>query len=334
VRIVYAGTPEFAATGLQALVRAGLDIALVLCQPDRAAGRGQQLRAGPVKALALAQGIPVLQPVRLRPRAGEAPAPDTLEALDRLRAARADVLVVAAYGLLLPPEVLGIPGGIADAGCGPVRAVNIHASLLPRWRGAAPVARAIEAGDPETGVTIMQMDAGLDTGPMLLREATAIGPGEAAGELTERLADLGARMCVQALADLQGGRLRAQVQSAGGVLYAAKILKDEGRVDWSLDAVAIERRMRAFDPFPGLTAQAGGVPVKLWRGQVVGGPDGEAPGGPVPGTVLASSAEGIDFACGRGRLRVTQLQRPGGRRLAAREFLQGFAVPVGVRWER
>jgi methionyl-tRNA formyltransferase len=334
-RIAFAGTPAFAATALEGLLAAGFEVVFALSQPDRVAGRGQSLREGAVRQLARARGIAVATPPALRARAGEAPAPATLEALAGLRAARPDVLVVAAYGLLLPQEVLDLPAGLGDAGCGEVRAINIHASLLPRWRGAAPVARAIEAGDAMTGVTIMQMDAGLDTGPMLLARAMAIGADESAGSLTGRLARLGSGLCVEALHGLAGGTLRATPQPAQGVTYAAKIGKGEAPIDWGLPAQAICARIRAFDPFPGASATAGGATLKIWRALALGPGEAQRIGTGAPGTVLALGPEGIVLACGGSTgLLVTELQRPGGRRMPAREFLQGTALAKGASWGR
>ena len=295
MRLVFAGTPEFAAIALEALIAAGHEIALVLTQPDRPAGRGMQLQPSAVKQVALAHGIALHQPERLKDPATHAP----------IVAAGADVMVVAAYGLILPQAVLDIP----HQGC-----LNIHASLLPRWRGAAPIQRAIEAGDAETGVTIMQMEAGLDTGPMLLAEALKVSPGETAGELHDRLAVLGARLIVEALARLDS--LIPQVQPDAGVTYAAKIAKAEAQLDWSLSATAIERKVRAFNPFPGAAADIGGQPVKIWRAAACAG------GGP-PGAVLATGPEGIVIGCGEGALRITELQKPGGRRVTAADFLRG-----------
>ncbi len=327
MRIAFAGTPAFAATGLQALLDAGLTIPLVLSQPDRPAGRGLQLQPSAVKQLAQARAIPVLTPVSLRPERGGAA---TVEALERLRAAAVDVLVVAAYGLLLPEAVLMIPRGFAvqgAAGAAPARALNIHASLLPRWRGAAPVVRAIEAGDAQTGVTIMQMDAGLDTGPILLGAAMAIEPDESAGSLTGRLAQLGGVLIVRALGELPHGRLRAQPQPAVGVTYAHKVEKRESWIDWRLAAARLAARIRAFDPFPGACSSLDGVTVKFWQSEALARSADAA-----PGTVLAVDTGGVLVACGVGALRLTRLQRPGGRRLEAREFLAGTPIAPGQRW--
>lgn len=304
MRAAFAGTPEFAAVALRALLDAGFDIPLVLTQPDRPAGRGQKLVASPVKQVAQAQGIPVHQPERLKDPATHGPLIETAP----------DVLVVAAYGLILPQAVLDIP----RYGC-----LNIHASLLPRWRGAAPIQRAIEAGDAETGVTIMQMEAGLDTGPMLRSEKCPIGADETAATLHDKLAALGGRLIIRALRDL--GTLMPQPQPTDGVTYASKIDKAEAAIDWRQPADLIERRLRAFDPFPGCTAQWGDTMLKLWRAHPAAG-EGS------PGEILAISAGGITVACGKGALTLVELQKPGGRRLAAADFLAGTALAPGQRF--
>lgn len=304
--VAFAGTPEFAAQALDAILKAGYAVPLVLTQPDRPAGRGMKLSPSAVKQLALAHGIKVDQPEKLRTDAQRA----------RLADCAPDVLVVAAYGLILPKAVLELP----RLGC-----INIHASLLPRWRGAAPIHRAIEAGDAETGITIMQMDEGLDTGPMLLRRALPIAAGDTTASLHDRLAALGGDCIVEALAALQCGQLSPTPQPAEGVTYAAKIGRAEADIDWSRPALEIERAMRAFDPFPGAVSTLRDTAVKCWKAQVVAG-EGE------PGRVLAVDADGIVVACGRDALRCTVLQRPGSKRLPAREFLRGFPVSVGERF--
>ncbi len=316
MRIGFAGTPEFARVALAALDAAGFDIALVLTQPDRPAGRGMRLVASPVKAHALERGRPVAQPHGLRLDGRHAD--DAAAARESLLAARIDALVVAAYGLILPPWVLALP---------PLGCLNIHASLLPRWRGAAPIQRAIEAGDERTGITVMQMDAGLDTGDMLLAEALPILPDDTAATLHDRLAALGGRLIVDTLRRVADGRARAEPQPEAGVTYARKIDKAEAQLDWRLPAEAIERRLRAFDPFPGASGVLGGETVKLWRGAVV--PGGAAG---VPGEVLAAGDDGLAVACGTGALRLTELQRPGGRRLAAAQWLRARPVRPGERF--
>jgi methionyl-tRNA formyltransferase len=309
MKLVFAGTPEFAAVALRALIEAGFEIPLVLTQPDRPAGRGMQLQASSVKQVALAHGIEVLQPLSLRmdskdpQRASEARA-----AHERLLALDYDVMVVAAYGLILPRSTLDIKP-----------CINIHGSILPRWRGAAPIHRAIEAGDRETGVTIMQMEEGLDTGPMLLVERIAIEDSDTTGSLHDKLAALGGRMIVDALRRMAAGNLPAVPQPEEGVTYAAKISKDEAKLDFALPAEVLARKVRAFNPFPGAQAQAGATTVKLWNAQ-------PAQGTGRPGQVLAADASGIVIACGEGALRATELQKPGGKRLAAGEFLKGFSV--------
>lgn len=314
MKIIFAGTPEFAAVALQALLDAGHSVPLVLTQPDRPAGRGMQLQPSPVKRLALAHGIPVAQPVSLR-LDGKHPAVAE-EAHRVLHDTPHDVMVVAAYGLILPRSVLDIP----PRGC-----INIHASLLPRWRGAAPIHRAIEAGDAETGVTIMQMEEGLDTGPMLLRQATPIARDDTTGSLHDRLAALGGKMIAEALAQLAHGALPAVPQPSEGVTYAAKISKDEAALDFGEDAEVVARKIRAFNPFPGAHATFNGVPVKLWRADVVASPDPQR-----PGAVLAASAErGLVVACASGAVRLMELQRPGGKRMGAAAFLQGFPMEGG-----
>ncbi|MEO7151287.1 MAG: methionyl-tRNA formyltransferase [Burkholderiaceae bacterium] len=315
MRCAFAGTPEFARVALAALLDAGLAVPLVLTQPDRPAGRGKRLQMSAVKQLAQAHAIEVAQPRSLRLDGNFADA--AVGARERLLAARPDVLVVAAYGLLLPPWVLALP----RLGC-----LNIHASLLPRWRGAAPIHRAIEAGDAHTGVTLMQMDAGLDTGAMLLAESIAIAPDDTTATLQDRLAALGGRLMVQALSDAAAGTLVGTPQPADGVTWAGKIEKAEAPIDWRVDAALIERRLRAFDPFPGASASIDGVVVKCWRGRVVSG-DG------APGTLLGLEADGLRIACGQGALLLTELQRAGGRRGDARPLAQAMSLSPGMRFD-
>jgi methionyl-tRNA formyltransferase len=312
MKVIFAGTPEFAAVALRALVEAGFEIPLVLTQPDRPAGRGMQLQASAVKQYALSQGIEVLQPLSLRLDSKDTQrAVEALETHERLRATDYDVMVVAAYGLILPRTTLDIKP-----------CINIHASLLPRWRGAAPIHRAIEAGDSDTGVTIMQMEEGLDTGPMLLIERLPIGADDTTGSLHDKLAALGGEMIVTALRRIGEGSLEAVPQPAEGVTYAAKISKEEAKLDFDLPAVEIARKIRAFNPFPGAHALVNGVPVKIWGAHAL-----EADSDALVGTVLAADAQhGIVVACGRGTLRLTELQKPGGKRLAAAEFLKGFPL--------
>jgi methionyl-tRNA formyltransferase len=308
MRLVFAGTPRFAVPALEALAAAGHELVAVLTQPDRPAGRGLAAVAGPVKQAAQRRGVPVLQPPSLKDAAVQA----------RLAELAPDALVVAAYGLILPQAMLDIPR---------LGALNVHASLLPRWRGAAPIERALLAGDPVTGVCIMQMDAGLDTGPVLLRDELPIAPEDTAGTLHDKLAALGARLVVAALDGLAAGTLRPTPQPAAGVTYAAKIARDETRLDWSRSANELARRVRAFDPAPGAGARVRGVELKIWRAAVVA-----ARG--APGAVVAAGAEGISVACGDGgALRLEELQRAGGRRLPAAAFLRGFPLAPGDRFE-
>lgn len=306
LRVAFAGTPEFAACALEAILAAGYDVPLVLTQPDRPAGRGMKLTPSAVKKLALERGIAVDQPEKLR----------TEEQRARLAECAPDVLVVAAYGLILPKSVLELP----RLGC-----LNIHGSLLPRWRGAAPIHRAIEAGDAETGITIMQMDAGLDTGDMLLVEREAIGPDDTTAVLHDRLARLGGRLIVEALEMAACGGLTRTPQPESGITYAHKIEKAEAAIDWSLPADVIARRVRAFDPFPGCTftlnGDKGPETHKVWAAQAVSGQG-------APGQVLQAQGDTLVVACGEGALALHMLQKPGGKRVRAREFLQSTALPA------
>ena len=318
MRLIFAGTPEFARIAFERLHAAGFDIALVLTQPDRPAGRGMKLQASPVKQFALERGVPLAQPRSLR-LDGKHPE-DAAAAQRAIDAAKADAMVVAAYGLILPQWVLDAPG----SGC-----LNIHASLLPRWRGAAPIHRAIEAGDAQTGVTIMQMDAGLDTGDMLVVERLPIAADDTTGTLHDKLAHLGGRLIVEALELAACGGLRPVPQPQVGVTYAHKIDKAEAAIDWSRPAEAIARRIRAFDPFPGAQSAIHGESLKLWRAEALPQTDGDRS----PGQVSSASAQGIDVDCGEGRLRVHELQRSGGKRLPVADFLRGFDLKRGMRFE-
>ena len=330
MRLIFAGTPEFAAVALRRLHEAGHAIALVLTQPDRPAGRGMRLQASAVKSLAGELGVPVCQPRSLR-LDGRFP-DDAAAARQAMADARADAMVVAAYGLILPQWVLDLmaqpgPHGGAALGC-----LNIHASLLPRWRGAAPIHRAIEAGDAQTGVCIMQMDAGLDTGAVLLREAIAIvhhgAQADTTGTLHDRLAALGGDLIVRALAQAGAGTLVATAQPTDGVCYAEKVSKAQARIDWNAGADRIERSIRAFDPNPGAWTTLGPDVIKVWRASPHPGP---VPPHAAPGTVLVADDAGIVVACGSGALRLTALQRAGGKRLAVADFLRGQPVEPGVR---
>jgi len=301
LRLIFMGSPEFSVTALAALIEAGHDIICVYSQPPRPAGRGHKETPCPVHAFALAHGLRVRTPVSLKDETAQRAFAD----LD------ADVAVVAAYGLILPPAVLAAP----RLGC-----LNVHASLLPRWRGAAPIQRAIMAGDWQTGVTIMQMDAGLDTGPMLRAERLDIGPETTAAVLHDRLAELGGRMIVEALRDLQENRIVATPQPEDGVTYAAKLSRDEGPIDWTLAAADIEARVRALNPWPGIWFEHDGRRIKVLAAHVVDG-DG------APGTILDDN---LTVACGRGALRLAQVQVAGRSPVRAADFLRGYALKAGT----
>ena len=302
MRLIFAGTPEFAAVALEALIAAGHELVLVLTQPDRPAGRGLKLLPSAVKIRAQKQLLRVEQPLTLKNHAATA----------LIVGANADAMIVAAYGLILPRAILTIP----RSGC-----INIHASLLPRWRGAAPIPRAILAGDSETGVTIMQMDEGLDTGAMLLKRNIAIGDEETAGELHDRLAALGAQLIVQALKNLPV----PQLQDAALATYAAKISKDEAVIDWREDAALIARKVRAYNPYPGALTTLHAERIKIWRARVA--PQGSG----APGTVCDSGPDELLIACGQGALAALELQRAGGKRLPAAAFRAGFPGVRGAR---
>ena len=315
MKLVFAGTPEFAAVALAHVLSAGHEIALVLSQPDRPAGRGMKLHPSPVKQFALAHGMAVAQPRSLR-LDGKYPE-DAAATRTALEAAQADAMVVAAYGLILPQWVLDTP----RLGC-----FNIHASLLPRWRGAAPIHRAIEAGDDMTGVTIMQMDAGLDTGDKLLTQALPIFPSDTTGSLHDRLAELGGRLMVQALALAAAGQLQPVPQPAQGATYASKVDKAEAVIDWSQSAQTIARRVRAFNPFPGASTQLAGETLKIWSAQTGdGAPEGTHQGG----EIIAITPAGIAVAARDSVVLITELQRPGGKHLSSAEFLRGCPLQVG-----
>lgn len=316
MRIVFAGTPPFAAQALDALIKAGHDVCLVLSQPDRPSGRGMKLTPSAVKALAASQGIPVQTPRTLSHKK------DPLEASamhELLLAANADVMIVAAYGMLLPQSVLDIPKGIGPDNS--VKCINIHASLLPRWRGAAPITRAIEAGDSSFGVTLMKMEAGLDTGPMLLQKSFPLKGDETTASLTETVAELGADMLVQLLSAPQDISITPQPEE--GVTYAHKVTKDEGRLNFSLPASEIERKIRAFSPFPSSFAEHNGTLIKFWQAQLCPEISGQ------PGEVVGADKNGVTVACGSGAIRATVLQRPGKPKMPAQSFLQGYAISAG-----
>ncbi len=300
LKLIFAGTPAFAAVHLKAIIDSEHQLTHVYTQPDRPAGRGKKLQASPVKQMALDAGLPVLQPRSLRDP----------EAQAELAALGADALIVVAYGLILPQPVLEIP----RLGC-----INVHGSLLPRWRGAAPIQRAVEAGDPESGITIMQMDAGLDTGAMLAAASCPIGPGTTAADLEASLAEIGPRLLLDVLADLPGHQSRAIAQDDSKSCYAAKISKAEAELDWALPAVALERRVRAFNPVPVCFSQIGDQRIRIWEAR----PAGTAPLPEAPGTILQASREGILVNTGQGQLLLTRLQLPGGKPLGAAEILNG-----------
>ena len=301
-RVLFAGTPEFALASLQALTRAGIVPLAVLTQPDRPAGRGKRLTASPVKQFALERGIEVLQPATLKD-------PDTIK---QVAAFEPDILVVAAYGLILPQSVLDIP----TKGC-----LNVHASLLPRWRGAAPIQAAILAGDEKTGVSLMAMTAGLDCGPVYVEEALAIGPHETAGDLHDRLAVLGGELLVRHFDAILSGALEAVEQDDSRATYAGKINKQDARLDWQQPAEVLQRQVRAYNPVPGAFFLFDDTPIKCWRASVVAGRDKAA-----PGEVLSAGRDGIVVACGRQALRLDSLQRPGKRPVTAGEFAGAVAI--------
>lgn len=306
MKVIFAGTPDFAAAALKAIAAAGFEIPLVLTQPDRPKGRGMQLTASPVKQAALELGLTVAQPEKLRNNA---------EALQMLKDTGADVMVVAAYGLILPQEVLDAP----KHGC-----LNIHASLLPRWRGAAPIQRAIEAGDAETGVCIMQMDIGLDTGAVVSEHRYAIQPTDTANEVHDALMGLGAEAIVADLKRLQAeGRLNAVKQPEEGITYAQKLSKEEARIDWNESADIIERKIRAFNPVPAAWVEYQGKPMKIWRAEVVA-KQGKA------GEVLSCTSDGLLVACGENALNITELQPSGSKRMSIQAFAAGRMIEVGT----
>ena len=303
MKLIFAGTPEFAAVALRAIINAGHEVVLVLTQPDRPSGRGMKLRYSAVKEVALAAGIEVFQPQTLREH----------DAQERLRSFAADAMIVAAYGLILPQAVLDMPRW----GC-----LNIHASLLPRWRGPAPIHRAILAGDGTTGVCIMQMEAGLDTGPVLLAESLPIVSDDTTGALHDKLAELGAQMIVKALHQLP---LKPNPQPGTDACYAVKIEKSEAALDWRLPAAQLDRQIGAFNPFPGAFADLDGFAIKIWRADqmtICG----------TPGQIVSIDTDGIVVACGEGSLRLTELQKAGGKRLPVAQFLAGNPIDEGSRF--
>lgn len=304
MRIIFAGTPVFAAKSLFSLINAGYEIVLVLTQPDRPAGRGMKIQVSDVKNVAKAYDIPLLQPLTLKQEAVHA----------QLKAYHADVMIVAAYGLILPEQVLRIP---------PYGCLNIHASLLPRWRGAAPIQRAILAGDQKTGITIMQMEEGLDTGAMLLQRAIPIDPVDTAQTLHDKLADLGAQSIVEALELLRLGKLTATPQNESLACYASKIQKKEAEIDWRLDAEQINRSIRAFNPYPGAYTYFEGDVLKIWQASVAKIDSGKA------GEIIATGGEGLVIGCGRGALVLEMLQKSGRKKMPIAEFLAGYPLRTG-----
>lgn len=311
MKIIFAGTPPFAAAALQALLTTKHELVAVLTQPDRPAGRGMQFKPSPVKLLAIQNGIPVLQPSSLK----------ATEVQQHLKTYHADVMIVAAYGLILPPPVLQIP----KLGC-----LNIHASLLPRWRGAAPIQRAILAGDTETGITIMQMDEGLDTGAMLLKKMCPISEQDTAQTLHDKLEKLGAEAIVETMVKLEQGKLIGEMQDSKQATYAAKIVKTEANLNWSQSALELQRAIRAYNPVPVAYSTLNGMTIKIWQASEeaclvdMAGRD--------PGSVLTVNNSGIHVACGKGMLVLQVLQRPGGKPLPAVQFTQGVAVKAGDRF--
>jgi methionyl-tRNA formyltransferase len=307
LRVGFAGTPPFAATALAAILNAGFHVVAVLTRPDRPRGRGLKLTPSAVKAIALERRLPLFQPATLNDQAARA----------ELAGAALDVLVVAAYGLILPQPVLETP----RHGC-----INIHASLLPRWRGAAPIQRALLEGDAQTGISIMQMDAGLDTGALISARAVSIGPRDSAATLTLRLAATGGEAIVETLIWLQrDGRVDAVPQQNDGASYARKISRDDAAIDWRVPALAIDRQVRALNPVPGAVTSLAGKPIKIWASEPAPGHLG------TPGTVVRADSGGLVVACGEGALAVRELQRAGGRRLSAADFLSGNPIETGSR---
>jgi methionyl-tRNA formyltransferase len=305
MKLIFAGTPEFAVPCLEALIHAGHRVVAVYTQPDRPAGRGRKLQPSPVKVSAEIKGIPVFQPESLESETA------------RLAGLDADAMIVVAYGLILPESVLPIP----KFGC-----INVHASLLPRWRGAAPIQRAIEAGDAETGVTIMQMDAGLDTGDMLLRARTPILPDDTGGSLHDRLAQIGADTLLTALARLESGKLQPEQQNNALACYARKLEKSEGDINWNLSAEALALKVRAFYPWPGMRCSWNGQVLRLCHADAISDHADAA-----PGTVVSTNKDGIVVAAGEGQLKITMLQPAGGKAQTAGEFLNGHSLQVGDR---
>jgi methionyl-tRNA formyltransferase len=318
LKVVFAGTPEFARVALEAVVHAGHDVVMVMTQPDRPAGRGMQLHASPVKQFAIEKNIPVIQPTSLKVSGQYGD--EARDALSRLQDLDFDVMVVAAYGLILPQEVFDIAERAGRAGC-----LNIHASLLPRWRGAAPIHRAIEAGDCETGIAIMQMDLGLDTGAVIAMNRMPIAANETTATLHDALAKMGALMIVETLNRFARERsLKSAPQALEGITYAHKIMKDEAKIDWQKDAKAIDLKIRAFNPFPGATLLDGESVIKVWRSSLI---DDESRS--VPGTIIDITQDGVQIAGGKGSILLTELQRAGGKKMSASQLAQTLGWKPG-----
>lgn len=309
LKIIFAGTPDFAASALAAILAHGYEVVAVLTQPDRPSGRGMKLSVSSVKQLALQHGLPVWQPPTLK----------TDDIQQQLAELDADLMVVAAYGLILPKSVLKIP----RLGC-----LNIHASLLPRWRGAAPIQRAILAGDTETGITIMQMDEGLDTGAMLLKKTCPIVAKDNAATLHDRLAELGASAILEVLQGVANNQLVAEIQNGLLATYASKLSKNEARIDWTKSAVEIERNVRGYYPFPGALSEMKSTVIKVWQATVIQDVCAE------PGVIIQADKERLLVACGTGGLNLEILQRPGGNALPAAQFLQGFPIQAGDQFQQ
>ena len=306
-RVIFAGTPAFSVPVLEKLLDLPVDVVAVYCQPDRPAGRGRKPRQCPVKECALQHELTVRQPITLRDETTQ----------QELADFHADLMVVVAYGLILPPAVLTTP----RLGC-----VNIHASLLPRWRGAAPIQRAIQAGDEQTGITLMQMDEGLDTGDMLATCTTGISDGDTSASLHDRLSAMGAELLGQNLNALLNGSLQAMPQNHDQASYAAKIIREEARLDWSKSAICLQREIRAFNPWPGSFAQLGEKQIKIWSARLTDTPADTAV---TPGTILAATPDGIRIGCGEGVLNISELQKPGSRRMSCGDFLNGTPLMAG-----
>jgi methionyl-tRNA formyltransferase len=321
LKVVFAGTPEFARVALEAIAHAGHEVVMVMTQPDRPAGRGLQLHASPVKRFAIEKNIPVMQPTSLKVSGSYGD--EARAALGALQKLEFDVMVVAAYGLILPQEVFDIAEQAGRAGC-----LNIHASLLPRWRGAAPIHRAIEAGDLETGIAIMQMDLGLDTGAVIAMNKMAIAPNETTATLHAALAKMGALMIVETLNRFAEERsLKSEPQALEGITYAHKIMKDEAKIDWQKDARAIDLKIRAFNPFPGATLLDGTSIIKVWNSSLMDDRNDQLLG--EPGKIVNITQEGVELACGKGSVLLTELQRAGGKKMAASQLAQTLGWKTG-----